>query len=84
MARHSTTETTSEERFDEYVGRLAAAVGHADRARPLRDYCTGLLLPLERKSMEPLAAAVAPGHTQAKHQSLQQFITDAPWRDEPV
>lgn len=77
-------ETTREERFDHYVGMLAEAVNHADRATPLRDYCTGLLLPLERKSMEPIAAAVAPANTKAKHQSLQQFITDAPWRDEPV
>jgi SRSO17 transposase len=76
--------TTREQRFDQYVALLAEAVGHADRARPLRDYCTGLLLPIERKSMEPIAAAVAPDQTKAKHQSLQQFITDAPWRDGPV
>jgi len=84
MPTNITTETTREERFDHYVGMLAEAVAHADRATPLRDYCTGLLLPLERKSMEPMAAAVAPANAKAKHQSLQQFITDAPWRDEPV
>lgn len=84
MPTNITTETRREERFDHYVGMLAEAVKHADRATPLRDYCTGLLLPLERKSMEPIAAAVAPANAKAKHQSLQQFITDAPWRDEPV
>jgi SRSO17 transposase len=78
------TEPTREQRFDQYVALRAEAVGQADRATPLRDSCTGLLLPIEGKSMEPMAAAVAPATTQAKHQSLQQFISDAPWRDEPV
>jgi SRSO17 transposase len=67
-----------------YVALLAEAVDHPDRAEPLRDYCTGLLLPVERKSIEPIAAQVAPGRVKAKHQSLQQFITDAPWRDCPA
>jgi SRSO17 transposase len=84
MPINITTETTREQRFDQYVALLAEAVGHADRATPLRDYCTGLLLPIERKSMEPIAAAVAPANAKAKHQSLQQFITDAPWPDGPT
>ena len=76
--------TTREQRFEQYVARLAEAVDHPDRAEPLRDYCTGLLLPIERKSMEPIAAQLAPDKTKDKHQSLQQFITDSPWRDAPV
>ena len=79
-----TSQSTREQRFDQYIALLADAVEHTDRATPLRDYCTGLLLPLERKSIEPIAAAVAPSKTKAKHQSLQQFITDAPWRDSAV
>jgi SRSO17 transposase len=75
---------TREQRFARYVTLLAEAVDHPSRAAPLRDYCTGLLLPIERKSIEPIAAQLAPGHVLAKHQSLQQFITDAPWRDRPV
>jgi SRSO17 transposase len=35
-------------------------LGREDRARPLKDYCTGLLMPGERKSVEPMAAVVAP------------------------
>jgi hypothetical protein len=31
-------------------------IGHADRAGPLRDYCVGLMMPGERKSVEPMAA----------------------------
>jgi len=32
-----------------------------DRAGPLRDYCAGLVMPCERKSVEPMAAITAPG-----------------------
>lgn len=84
MKYTQTSQTTRQQRFDHYVALLAEAVDHPDRAQPLRDYCTGLLLPVERKSMEPIAAQVAPDKVKAKHQSLQQFITDAPWRDRPV
>jgi SRSO17 transposase len=48
------------ERFDAYVEALAKVIGHADRTAPLRDYCRGLLLPGERKSVEPIAAVTAP------------------------
>ena len=51
-----------EERFGDYVERLGDMLGHADRRAPLRAYCTGLLLPGERKSVEPMAARV--GHRQ--------------------
>jgi SRSO17 transposase len=49
-----------QERFAAYVEALAEVIGHADRAEPLRDYCRGLLLPGERKSVEPIAAVTAP------------------------
>ena len=49
-----------EERFDDYVRRLGDVLGHADRRGPLRAYTTGLLLPGERKSVEPMAARVDP------------------------
>lgn len=84
MKNTQTSQTTRQQRFDQYVASLAEAVDHPDRAQPLHDYCTGLLLPVERKSIEPIAAQVAPERVKAKHQSLQQFITDAPWRDRPV
>jgi SRSO17 transposase len=78
------SQPTREQRFAQYVALLSGVVDHADRAEPLRDYCTGLLLPIARKSIEPIAAQVAPGKVPAKHQSLQQFIADAPWRDQPL
>lgn len=45
----------SEAAFDAYVDALIGMIGHADRAEPLKDYCLGLLMPIERKSVEPLA-----------------------------
>src|SRR5690242_9488501 len=59
-----------EERFDDYVERLGDVLGHADRRAPLRAYTTGLLLPGERKSVEPMAARVDPARVGAAHQSL--------------
>jgi SRSO17 transposase len=70
-----------EERFDDYVRRLGDALGHADRRGPLRAYCTGLLLPGERKSVEPMAARVDPFRVGAAHQSLHHFVAKAAWDD---
>jgi SRSO17 transposase len=69
-------------RFAAYVERLVEVIGHADRARPLRDYCVGLLMPCERKSVEPMAAVTAPVRVAAQHQSLLHFVGNAPWSDE--
>ena len=63
---------------------LAKAAGHADREAPLKAYCTGLLLPGERKSVEPMAARVAPDNVRRTHQSLHHFVADAPWSDEAM
>lgn len=76
--------SSSEARFARYVEDLIQVIGHADRAEPLRAYCTGMLLPLERKSVEPMAAATAPAQVSAKHQSLLHFVGKAPWSDEAV
>jgi SRSO17 transposase len=73
-----------EGRFSAYVEQLVSVIGHADRARPLRDYCTGLLMPCERKSVEPLAAVTAPQRTAAQHQSLLHFVGEGRWSDEKV
>ena len=71
-------------RFSAYVDELARVMGHADREGPLRDYCTGLLLPGERKSVEPMAAITAPARTAAQHQSLLHFVGESPWVDDNV
>ena len=71
-------------RFDTYIDALLSVIGHADRAGPLHDYCTGLLLPGERKSVEPMAALTAPARTAAQHQSLLHFVGNAAWSDEAI
>ena len=71
-------------RFAAYVQDLSSVLGHADRSGPLRDYCTGLILPCERKSVEPMAARTAPSRTAAQHQSLLHFVGVATWSDEKV
>jgi SRSO17 transposase len=74
----------SEVRFQAYINALSEEIGHADRIDPLRRYCTGLLLPGERKSIEPMAARLDPRHVQATHQSLHHFVAKAPWDDAAV
>src|SRR5919107_3019050 len=73
-----------EARFAAYVERLAGVLGHADRAAPLKAYCTGLILPGERKSIEPIAARVEPGRVQAAHPSLHHFVAKADGSDEAL
>lgn len=68
-------------RFQAYIDHLSGVVGHADRREPLLAYCTGLLLPGERKSVEPMAARIAPEAVGAKHQSLHHFVAKAPWNE---
>jgi SRSO17 transposase len=72
------------QRFHAYVERLTSALGHQDRHGPLRAYVTGLCLPGERKSIEPMAARVDPRHVRARHQSMHHFIANAAWDDAAV
>lgn len=74
----------SEARFATYVEGLASVIGHADRVAPLEAYCIGLLLPGERKSVEPMAAITAPERVSAQHQSMLHFIAQGNWSDEKV
>ena len=75
---------SSEARFSEYVEALATVLGREDRAGLLKDYCIGLLMPGERKSVEPMAAIIAPARVSAKHQSLLHLVGQAAWSDEAV
>jgi SRSO17 transposase len=75
---------SSEARFADYVDALTTVMGRGDRAGPLKDYCVGLLMPGERKSVEPMAAVVAPARVSAKHQSLLHLVGQAAWSDEAV
>ncbi|HXX13458.1 MAG TPA: IS701 family transposase [Candidatus Eremiobacteraceae bacterium] len=63
---------------------LANAAGHEDRQIPLKNYCKGLLLPGERKSIEPMAGRLDPQNIQAMRQSLHHLVAKAPWSDAVV
>jgi SRSO17 transposase len=68
-------------RFDRYMDHLSEGLGHLDRHAGLKGYCTGLMLPLARKSVEPMAARVDPMHASARHQALHHFVAKAEWSD---
>src|SRR5205823_13398628 len=74
----------SESRLAAFIEGLASVIGHAARVEPLRDYCMGLLMSGERKSVEPMAAVTAPEQVSAQHQSLLHFIGEGGWSDERV
>jgi SRSO17 transposase len=75
---------TGEARLAAYLDAIAGELGHAKRAASARAYCTGLLLPGERKSIEPMAARLEPAHVQARHQSLHHMVSQAEWDDAAV
>src|SRR6266404_6033275 len=74
----------SASRFAAYIEELTSVIGHADRARPMNDYCAGLLVTEGRRSVEPIAGVTAPDKTSVQHQKLLHFVAEAPWSDEPV
>src|SRR6476469_77683 len=84
MGRKASEPSPQQKRFAAYMDGLAKAAGHADRHIPLRSYCSGLLLPGERKSVEPMAARLAPDNVRRMHQSLHHLVADAPWSDKAV
>ena len=70
--------------FERYLEHLGAGLGHTDRHAGLRGYCTGLMAPLKRKSVEPMAQHLAPMATRSRHQSLHHFVADSAWSDEEM
>jgi len=84
MSADSIAPGAQQQRFADYLHRLAQAAGHLDRATPLQLYCTGLLLPGERKSVEPMAARLAPDNVRQTHQSLHHVVAEAAWKDEDL
>src|ERR1700689_1941648 len=82
MSANPSAPGAQQQRFAAYLNSLAQAAEHADRVEPLKSYCKGLLLPGERKSVEPMAARLAPDNVRQTHQSLHHLVADAPWGDE--
>ena len=82
MWDHAFPRQAHKRRFAAYIEGLATAAGHEDRQAPLKNYCKGLLLPGERKSIEPMAARLDPANIQPMRQSLHHLVAKAPWSDE--
>ena len=70
-----------ESRFERYAGKMIEALGHASRATAARWYLRGLMLPGERKSVEPMAARVHPQDVESAHQSMHHLVADSEWSD---
>ena len=70
------------ERLQAYLDGLTQVAGHADRVVPIENYTRGLMLPIERKSVEPMAARLSPGNVRQMHQSLHHIVADAAWSDD--
>jgi SRSO17 transposase len=73
-----------EQDLERYLQYLCEGLGHADRHEGLTGYCRGLMLPLERKGVEPLAAGIDPQQVRARHQSLHHFVAQSEWSDAAV
>ena len=78
------SEEASARRFAKFAAGLGETIGNRVRCRHLKEYCTGLLLPGERKSVEPIAAKLAPDQAGAAHQRLLHFVNESEWSDEEV
>ena len=76
------TSTTADWRaaFEAWLAPFLARLGRVEQRRWAPVYLQGLLGPGERKSVEPMAARVAPGDVQQLH----HFISTSPWRCEPL
>lgn len=75
------------QRFDQFIQETATDLHYAHwygRTEVLSGYCQGLLVPNERKSMEPIAGRMDPYHAQASREAVQQFITDSQWDDQAL
>ena len=62
------------ERFKAFMIPLAAPLGRSERRTAATNYVQGLLMPGQRKSIEPMAARLG-----IEPQRLQQFMADSPW-----
>src|SRR5467141_2227918 len=65
--------------FTKFMAPLVATLGRSERRHAATHYVEGLLMPGQRKSIEPLAARLG-----VDAQSLQQLLTSSPWSDEAL
>jgi SRSO17 transposase len=67
------------QQYQQFMAPLIAVLGRSERRVAATRYVEGLLMPGERKSIEPMATRL-----EVDKQSLQQFVTDSPWSDKVV
>ena len=67
------------DQFAEFLEPLVAELGRSERREGAALYVQGLLMPGERKSIEPMAARL-----RTDSQKLQQLLTDSPWDEQDV
>ena len=65
--------------FLEFLNPLLAGLGRSERRVAATRYVEGLLMPGQRKSIIPMADRLG-----VDSQSLQQFVTDSPWREKAL
>jgi len=70
-------------RMEQFVESLTVGMSRPQRGR-FSEYALGLLLPGERKSMEPMAARIDPEHAMARYKTFQRFISVSEWDDAAV
>jgi SRSO17 transposase len=68
------------EELQTYHAEFSPLFQRRDQAQWAEKYMQGQMLPLERKSIQPMAMAVQGGNIQA----MQQFISQSTWEDEPI
>jgi SRSO17 transposase len=66
--------------LERWLAPFLARLRRKEQRRWAPFYVKGLILPGERKSVEPMAARVAPGDLQQLH----HFVSTSPWATEPL
>lgn len=68
-------------RLADFMDNVGSALGSRPQRKRFAQYALGLLLPGERKSMEPMAARIDPEHAMARFKTFQHFIACSTWDD---
>ncbi len=81
-----TLNAAGQRRLFSYFDGIGRLLGRSERRESFGIYAMGLLGEGERKSVEPIAARACgdPERCRAIQEKLLNFVTDSPWRDQPV
>ena len=69
-----------EQELERWLASFVAGLRREEQRRWASIYLKGLILPGERKSIEPMAARIAPGNVQQLH----HFVSTSPWSTAPL